>query len=135
MKTKLIIFLLVIFAMPTINSCKKESPKPASVAGCMDPLSLNYNSAATIDNGTCQYKGQAMFWYNSNGTMATVTIGSETEYITMYYSTSYPACGASGCATFSLPPGTYTYSAHSTYSTWNGNVTVTSNGCSTVLLK
>ena len=33
-------------------SCKKEENP---VEGCMDPLALNYNSEASIDNGNCNY--------------------------------------------------------------------------------
>jgi hypothetical protein len=32
-------------------------PKPpAKVRGCTDPLAINYNSSATLDNNTCKYK-------------------------------------------------------------------------------
>ncbi len=66
----------------------------------------------------------------------TVNIGGKTGSITSYYSTS-PSCGASGCAIFTLPIGSYSYSASSTFglSTWSGTVTVTKNGCLLTLLQ
>lgn len=36
-------------------SCKKEDDLPTIVNGCMDPTALNYNSNATVDNGSCNY--------------------------------------------------------------------------------
>ena len=120
------ISLLVIIG----TGCRKE----ATIYGCMDPSSTNYNPSATIDNGTCQYTGQAVFWYNSNGSNATVYVGGQTGYITNYYSTYNPNCGSNGCANFTLPVGSYSFSASSTWSTWSGNITITKNGCSKMLL-
>jgi hypothetical protein len=100
----------------------------------MDPSSSNFNPNATVDNGTCQYTGSAVFWYNSNGTTATVNVGGLTGYITQYYSGYNPTCGSGGCANFTLPVGTYSFYAQSTFSTWSGNITITKNGCTKMLL-
>ncbi len=137
MKIKLLTFILAIFAMATITSCKKEGTSQPSTAihGCMDPTSSTYNPAATVDDGSCKYTGQAMFWYNSNGSMATVYINGQTGYVTLYYTPSAPGCGASGCATFTLPVGTYTYTAYSSWSSWSGSITVTKGGCAKQVLK
>lgn len=43
----------------------------------LDPTSVNYYPSATDDNGTCQYEGNVTFWYNSNGSSATVTVGGK----------------------------------------------------------
>jgi len=129
---KIAIFIIGLTFSMTITSCKKEEPK---VFGCTDPTSVNYNPSATDDNGTCQYEGNVTFWYNSNGTSATVNVGGKTGYITQYYSTYNPSCGSSGCANFTLPVGSYSYTASSTWSTWSGTVTVTKNGCSLMLLQ
>lgn len=101
----------------------------------LDPTSVNYNPSATDDNGTCQYEGNVTFWYNLNGSSATVTVGGKTGYITKYYSTYNPSYGSTGCANFTLPIGSCSYSASSTWSTWNGTMTVTKNGCSFMLLQ
>lgn len=154
MKTKILsISLIVIFSL--INqSCKKpiygctdasalnfnaaantnNGSCIAKVYGCTDATASNYNSYANVNNGTCTYTGQAMFWYNTSGTNATVTIGGYVSYITMYYPSYDPTCGDAGCASFNLPIGTYSYHAESTFYIWDGYVTITKNGCSKILL-
>ncbi len=53
------LFLIIaVFISCIIVSCKlfeKEEPKPIEVYGCMDSTATNYNSEATIDDGTCEY--------------------------------------------------------------------------------
>jgi hypothetical protein len=152
----LILFLLVLSICFCFNSCKKKvkgctdpsslnyNPKATDndgscipkVYGCMDYSSLNYNPAANVDNGACQYAGKVTFWYNTSGTQATVTIGGQTGNITMYYSDyTNVSCGTEGCANFTLPIGSYSYHASSTWSTWNGSVNITHGDCVTVLLQ
>ena len=128
---KIAIFIIGLAFSMTITSCKKEEP---IVFGCTDPSSVNYNPSATDDNGACQYEGNVTFWYNSNITNATVNVGGKTGYITHYYPTYSPSCGSSGCANFTLPVGSYYYTASSTWLTWSGTVSVTKNGCSLMLL-
>lgn len=126
---------LIFFSllMLSISACQKENTTPV-IYGCTDPTASNYNSAANTNNGSCTYTGRVMFWYNSSGTNATVNIDGYTGAVTAYYSTYNPTCGDAGCATFTLPTGSYYYSASSSFSSWNGTVTVTKNGCSRVLL-
>lgn len=45
---KKIIFLFLLVSV-VFSSCKKD------IGGCMDIESLNYNSEATIDDGSCEY--------------------------------------------------------------------------------
>lgn len=129
----LYIFAFIVMTL-SVDSCKKEDSSVNKVFGCTDVTATNYNPSANTDNGTCTYAGDATFWYNSNGTTATVTVGGYTRYITAYYSTYNPSCGSSGCANFTLPTGTYSYYASSTFSTWSGNITVSKNGCTRILL-
>lgn len=44
---KLILFTSVVYFTLALNSCKKE--------GCTDPTAINYNMAATKDDGSCEY--------------------------------------------------------------------------------
>lgn len=34
------------------------------VEGCTDPNSVNFDPDATLDDGSCTYEGQVVFWYN-----------------------------------------------------------------------
>lgn len=36
------------------------TPPPGAIAGCTDSTATNYNSAATVDNGSCTYIGPAL---------------------------------------------------------------------------
>ncbi len=80
--------------------------------------------------------GSVMFWNSSDqGCGAiTVTIGSQTGTISSYYSSGAPGCGGSGCANFTLAPGTYSFSARCSRYSWSGQVTATAGGCLKMLL-
>ncbi len=85
---------------------------------------------------TTPSSGQGMVWIASDfgcGNI-TVTCNGVTRTISSYYSTGVPACGASGCATFSFSPGTYSFSAKCSNKSWSGSLTITANGCSRVQL-
>ena len=123
---RIILFSSICLSLSVfISSCSK-----ADIRGCMDPTSTNYNSAATVDDGSCKYNGNVVFWYNSAGSDATVSINGSTGYVTGWY-TSTPSCGASAGANFVLPVGTYNFSAASTFSNWSGTVTINKNACTT----
>jgi hypothetical protein len=54
--------LLVLTLTALIFACKKEDDKlntntnnNTTVEGCMDTIALNYNSYATVDDGSCEY--------------------------------------------------------------------------------
>jgi len=108
--------MLIGISTTMITSCHKDSTAAPATT-----------TPAPVANGN------VYFWYNTTGTTATVIINGQNEYITTHY-TSDPGCGASGDANFSLPPGSYSYTASSSFSNWSGTVTVTSNGCNGVLL-
>ena len=109
--------------------------------------SLNWNGSVTVTAGGCfkeelqgssggggggnnnSGSGQATFWIASNIYGITVTCGGQSKTITSYYSSGAPNCGATGCATFDLAPGTYPFTATNGSSNWSGSVTVTANGC------
>lgn len=75
--------------------------------------------------------GSAMIWTQVDhgcGNIS-VTVNGSTQTISSYYSSGAPSCGASGCANFSLPPGSYNVTASCSSKNWSGTVTVTANGC------
>lgn len=79
--------------------------------------------------------GNATFWVQTDlgcGNI-TVVLNGTSGVISNYYS-SNPSCNASGSANFELPAGTYSYSASCTNLTWNGTITITNGGCSTMQL-
>ncbi len=51
------ILMVILFAVLLVNTgCKKE--------GCTDPDSINYDSEAKKDDGSCEYIASAVFWFN-----------------------------------------------------------------------
>jgi len=102
---KAILFLTLTFTILSITSCR--------------------------DGGL--FSGEVTFWYNSYGSTATVQINGKTDYITQWYY-NQPDCGSSGCANFTLPAGTYNFTAYSTWNNWSGSITVEAGKCKTMLL-
>jgi hypothetical protein len=108
MNRKISILLIISFvsAVGFFNSCKK------SVSGCMDSQSVNYNSSATKDDGSCKYQAKMMCWWDASlaSNMSLVNIrtirvsanGSQIGTIT--YSgqswSSAPACRSVSANTF-----------------------------------
>lgn len=81
------------------------------------------------NNGGTQ-NGRVSFWvvrdFGCGG--ITVTVNGQSAMITRYWST-VPNCDMEGTATFSLPPGTYNFTAKCNTLSWAGTVTVSANGC------
>jgi len=122
--------ILILMSVFILAACKKEIP------GCTDYSADNYSSAATYNDGSCQYSGNLNFWMSTPLNYIDVTVNGSTQTITMYYPAGNVTCGSNGCANFNLPVGSYPYYAEeqgtSTY--WSGTATVLQNNCSTLLL-
>ncbi len=53
-----LLFLIILGSLVLSTNCGKDSNDPAfAIPGCMDPMSINYNSLATEDNESCKYAG------------------------------------------------------------------------------
>ena len=114
-------------------SAKKDNGK-CQIKGCTDPTAHNYNSAANTNSG-CIYYGKATFYFDKNWGYGSVNVGDSVGHITQIDSNSVPTCGATGCANFTLPVGTYPWVASGTLSlTQNGTITVGKDSCTVQLV-
>ncbi|MBR3577195.1 MAG: PKD domain-containing protein [Bacteroidales bacterium] len=81
--------------------------------------------------------GDVTFWMSQNwtgGHVRVVFLG-QTDYITHYYSSGTPNCGATGCACFNnCPPGTYHFYAENDDYYWEGNINVYAGYCNKMRL-
>ena len=140
----------------TISSNYQSNPPlcGTSAAGCANFVlpagTYNYmassntsswSGSVTIVGNQCtevlltQSTGSVIFWTTSNSFgNITVNINNGSGAITSYITGGTPTCGFSGCATFDLVPGVYAYTASASQggATWNGNVTITADGCQPV---
>lgn len=115
--------LFALLAIALISGCKKDEPDPWTapdpVPGCMDPLSLSYNSAATVDDGSCQYpdnffpiavgnswvlEGQVSIFTQTVSFTATFDMVGDTMINGLSYVISQEDIGAQG-----FPPQSNTY--------------------------
>jgi len=97
------------------------------LASCVKDNGNGFNNNNNLYNNT----SDLTFWMAANCSTSpvVVTVDSQTSQISQYYPNGAPACGGLGCASFNLAPGTYTYVATGSDSTWRGSVTVTKSGC------
>jgi hypothetical protein len=79
--------------------------------------------------------GKVLFWIQSDlgcGNIQ-VTLGNQNQTISSFYANA-PSCGASGCATYTISPGNYSYTASCPQKSWSGVVFVTQGSCSRIRL-
>ncbi|MBS1782955.1 MAG: hypothetical protein JSS78_07800 [Bacteroidetes bacterium] len=125
------------------SGCATFTLKPGTYSFTASCSNKNWSGNVTVTSNGC-YKmqltgsgngnnttGQVMFWTQENTNCGAITVncGGYTSSVGSYYSSGAPSCGANGCATFTLAPGTYSYTASCSSKNWNGTVTVSSNGC------
>jgi hypothetical protein len=111
-------------------------------------LTQNWSGSVSINgNGSCFVRpliistgggsttGNATF-YITQSTSQTVTVncGGQTKYISTLFPNGAPGCGANNAANFTLPAGTYNYTASTSAQNWSGSITITGNGCIQQLL-
>jgi hypothetical protein len=135
MKKTFFYLFLTAAVISTIAGCHKD------IYGCTDPSASNYAPNANVDNGSCKYYGNLMFWTNVNEGNVVITINGSSQTITGYVTGGTPNCGNNVSANFSLPQGSYTYTAvgpaspayPSGYSI-SGTATVVGNQCNSYQL-
>lgn len=126
-KTGIILFCLVISAC--FSGCEKETDTTTNTGS-------GGGSGGGSGSGGSSGTGNAMFWVASDlgcGSI-NVSVNGQSKTISSFYSSTTPTCGASGCANFTLSPGTYNYSASCSGKTWASTITVTAGGCSKMQL-
>ncbi len=102
----------------------------------------NWSGTITITAGGCQKvqltssgggsgTGQIIVWMKTDKGCGpiNVTINGVTRTISQYYPSGAPPCGATGCANFTLNPGTYVLNANCSGYAWITNIVITSGGC------
>ena len=81
---------------------------------------------------------QLMFYTSTDLGQGNITVtlsGYSSKYITSYYPSGAPDCGASGNATYTIPAGTYSYTAKGQAGgTWSGSVNVSNGKCNRLRL-
>ncbi len=119
--------------------------------GCIDSDALNYDITADLDDGSCVYEGEAVFWYGqevaeTKGEFATaysfyvdgILVGSQA--VSTYW-TAAPDCGQNGSITVTWDLGSSTaYMAEyeviddAGYTVWWGNLLIEANTCTALEL-
>ena len=70
MINRTVLTLTLISAIVLLTDCRKE--------GCADPDSINYDSSAKFDDGSCQFEGEVLFWYGQTTSQDLVNNGAIT---------------------------------------------------------
>lgn len=144
MNSKLLFIGLLAISTTIFTSCKKE--------GCTDVDAENYCDKCKKDDGSCQFKGQIVFWYNQATADSLVNDGATalTYYVdgkvvgssaASVYWTGAPNCDQGGSVTVSKNLGnvknkSYTYSVkdQTGFEYWSGTVNFTANTCTATQL-
>ncbi len=126
MKNAQISIILVLFLTVILTgSCKKVLPSPK----VKTQTGVGSGGGGGGGGGGGSTYGNVDFW-NDNPAVGLITVYVSSSSGSITSNVTPSSCGTSGCANFSLPAGTYSYSASATTGeTWSGNVNFSSGGC------
>lgn len=101
-----------------------------------DNFPCDGGSGGSGGSGGGSSTGNAMFWTSSDLGCGSISVNLSTSSATIsqFYSSGTPECGASGCANFTLEPGTYNFTASCSSKNWSGSINITANGCARLRL-
>lgn len=142
MKRISLILSIVLIAGASFTECKKDKIK-----GCTDEDSLNYDPAAEKNDGSCEFAGAVVFWYDKAASDGLVADGATA--LTFYldgevigssaasvFWTAAPDCSQNGSITVEEDLGnvktrTYTLSVQdqTAFEYWHSAVNVDANTC------
>jgi hypothetical protein len=134
MKTFLVRAAFTCLMLHFLSSCHKSG-----ISGCTDPNATNYYSSATVDDGTCKYAGNLIFWTSNlslhYGTI-TVTLDNGQSTTITQNSATQPACSpTTGGTIMQAPTGSHTYTTKDGLgATTSGTITVSYNLCTGKML-
>ena len=138
----IILFVSLIGGTVITDSCNKHL-----VRGCMDKESLNYDPLAQKDDGSCQFEGQVVIWYNQAASDGLIGDGATSLifYIngeivgsssTSVYWPGAPTCGQNGSITVTQDLGNVKTKAYalsvkdqSGFEYWTATLNIISNTC------
>ncbi len=151
MKNLRFIFILLILSSTAVlnTGCEFVEALIETVekCGCTDSEAINYDSTAEIDDGTCEYLGEIIFWYGKSD--AASLLANNVSYLkyyvdgkfvgsssTRFYWTSAPTCGSSSAVTVSdfikgkkFKECSYKITNGNGIAIWEGTITFWAGSC------
>lgn len=141
----LFLISIIVLSVLVFTGCAKEE-------GCTDPDSINYSATAEVDDGSCEYEGSVVFWYDEATAVWLVDDWATALYFYVdnqlvgtqaasVYWISSPSCGANGSVTCTKYLGSYKTQSYtyrvidqSGWEYWSGILNFNANSCSKVRL-
>ncbi len=113
--------LLLFFCYVLLNGCKKDMPEPLT----------NTSVNSTFGNKYKEY--YITFFTNSFSSPGAIPVTFNGATVSITYAYNYnPGCSALGCPTFTVPPGTYSYSGG--FGSQTGTIVTGASQCITILI-
>ena len=132
--------MMMLMSIVIFSGCKKKE-------GCMDRNSYTYDSDAEVDDGSCQYKGSIVFYYDKSTAdsmyewgITSLTFYVDNELVGSSAATVYavypPNCGDNGSVTYDKDLGsldhkisTYQVLDQDGYEVFSGLIEFNGNVC------
>ena len=133
------LFAFLAITISFTTGCKTE--------GCTDPDSITFDAEADEDDGTCQYEGNVVFWYNQTASEGLIAADAQSlkfyvdeeligSYASDVYFTSSPDCTTASVVTSKKDLGTdkkksfsYKVIDDDDFTWWEGTIEYEANTC------